>query len=291
MKTLNQDFRTIKYHSFLEEDLKFTEPEISKFHIIPVPYEQTVSYVGGTAFGPAKILEASVQLELFDGKGNPSKKGIFTKPPVIEETPEKLFESMDKSITEVLKLGKTPVILGGEHSVSIGAFKSLLKNKKKFGIVQIDAHGDLRDSFEGSKYSHACVMKRAIDLGIDIFQIGVRSLSLPEVELRKELGIKYIDAAQLYKNGIPKKILPNDFPEEIYLTIDVDGLDPSIIPATGTPEPGGLSWYDTIEILEKITKERKIIGFDVVELAPIPNLHYPEFTCARLIYQLMGMID
>lgn len=291
MKTLNQDFRTIKYHSFLEEDLKFTEPENSKFHIIPVPYEQTVSYGGGTAFGPAKILEASVQLELFDGKGNPSKKGIFTKPPVIEETPEKLFESIDKSITEILKLGKIPVILGGEHSVSIGAFKSLLKNKKKFGIVQIDAHGDLRDSFEGSKYSHACVMKRAIDLGIDIFQIGVRSLSLPEVELRKELGIKYIDAAQLYKNGIPKKILPHDFPEEIYLTIDVDGLDPSIIPATGTPEPGGLSWYDTIEILEKITKERKVTGFDVVELAPIPNLHYPEFTCARLIYQLMGMID
>jgi agmatinase len=234
-------------------------------------------------------LEASSQLEVYDGNSNPSLKGIFTHSPLFADSPEKLLQLMDQAISKALLLSKIPVILGGEHTVSVGAFNSFIKNGKKPGIVQIDAHADLRDSYEGSRFSHACVMKRALDFDLDIFQLGIRSLSPYEAELRKEKKIKYIDAKDLNKK-IPEKILPDDFPEEIYLTIDVDGLDPSIMPSTGTPEPGGLMWYQTLEIIEKISKQKKITGFDLVELAPIENLHFPEFTCARLIYQIMGMI-
>lgn len=294
MKTSNLESNNIKklnYPSFLEEDIGISKPDNALFHIIPIPYEKTVSYGGGTALGPSKILEASMQLELYDGYSNPSKKGIFTREPIFANDYKSLYSLTNKSISKVLELDKIPVILGGEHTVSVAVFESLKNTNKDFGVVQIDAHGDLRDEFENDKYSHACVMKRALDLDIDIFQIGIRSLSLPEVELRKAMSIKSLDAVDIYKKGIPKTILPPDFPKEIYLTIDVDGLDPSIIPATGTPEPGGLMWYETLEIIEKISKERKIIGFDVVELAPIKDLHHPEFTCARLIYQVMGLIE
>ncbi|MCB9480293.1 MAG: agmatinase [Desulfobacteraceae bacterium] len=289
MKTSNQDCHNKKYPLFLEEEIGEISPEKALFHVIPVPYEKTVSYGGGTKNGPLKILEASSQLEVYDGNSNPSKKGIYTHQPLFADSPENLLELMDGAITKTLMLSKIPVILGGEHTVSVGAFNSFIKNGRKPGIVQIDAHADLRDSYEGSKFSHACVMKRALDFGLDIFQLGIRSLSPYEVELRKEKNIRYIDAKDLNKK-IPDKILPDDFPEEIYLTIDVDGLDPSIMPSTGTPEPGGLMWYETLEIIEKISKERKITGFDIVELAPIENIHHPEFTCARLIYQIMGLI-
>ena len=289
MKTSNQDCHNKKYPLFLEDEIGEVLPENALFHVIPVPYEKTVSYGGGTKNGPFKILEASSQLEVYDGNSNPSLKGIFTHSPLFADSPEKLLQLMDQAISKALLLSKIPVILGGEHTVSVGAFNSFIKNGKKPGIVQIDAHADLRDSYEGSRFSHACVMKRALDFDLDIFQLGIRSLSPYEAELRKEKKIKYIDAKDLSKK-IPEKILPDDFPEEIYLTIDVDGLDPSIMPSTGTPEPGGLMWYETLEIIEKISKEKRIIGFDLVELAPIENLHFPEFTCARLIYQIMGMI-
>ncbi|MDY0132156.1 MAG: agmatinase [Desulforegulaceae bacterium] len=289
MKTLNQDYHKASYPCFLEDEIGKVSPENAFFHIIPVPYEKTVSYGGGTKNGPLKILEASSQLEVFDGYSNPSAKGIYTHSPLFADNHKDLFKLMDQAISKTLKLFKIPVILGGEHTVSVGAFNSFMKNGKKPGIVQIDAHADLRDTYEESKFSHACVMKRALDFGLDIFQLGVRSLSPYEVELRKEKNIKYLDAKELNKN-IPDIILPKKFPEEIYLTIDVDGLDPSIMPSTGTPEPGGLMWYETLEIIKKISKEKKIIGFDIVELSPIQNLHFPEFTCARLIYQIMGMI-
>lgn len=289
MKTSKQDCHNRKYPHFLEDEIGETEPENALFHVIPVPYEKTVSYGGGTKNGPLKILEASSQLEVYDGKSNPSKKGIYTHAPLFADNPENLLELMDQAVSKTLRLSKIPVILGGEHTVSVGAFNSYIKNGKKPGIVQIDAHADLRDTYEGSRFSHACVMKRALDFGLDIFQLGIRSLSPYEVDLRKEKNIRYIDAKDLHRK-IPEKILPDDFPEEIYLTIDVDGLDPSIMPSTGTPEPGGLMWYDTLEIIEKISRQRKITGFDIVELAPIENIHHPEFTCARLIYQIMGMI-
>lgn len=157
-------------------------------------------------------------------------------------------------------------------------------------MIQFDAHADLRDTYEGDKMSHACVMRRAVEMGLPLLQIGVRALSVEEVELRRELKIPHHDGERLGRNGLPAQLIPDGFPEKVYITFDVDGLDPSIMPATGTPVPGGLTWWQAMECLEQITADCEVIGFDVVELAPIANLHAADFTAAGLVYNLMGMI-
>ncbi len=277
---------------FLASELGETRPEACLFHVIPACYEKSVSYGKGAGQGPLAILDASQQLELYDGRGIPAQRGIFTHPVLdCEGTPEKELEKIADTVKGTMAAGKIPVLLGGEHTVTVGALKALEASKKSVGIVQFDAHADLRDSYEGSSLSHACVMHRALDMGFYIYQIGVRSLSPGEVELRSQRGIRHLDAAEIADKGIPDTILPDDFPEQVYITFDVDGLDPSVIQATGTPEPGGLLWYDAMKILEKVATEREIIGFDVVELAPIPGFHASDFASARLVYNIMGMID
>ena len=191
---------------------------------------------------------------------------------------------------EVLTAGRIPAILGGEHTITVGATRAFLSGDRRFGVVQLDAHADLRDEYAGSKLNHACTMRRVLDLGVPICQIGVRSLSAEEAKLRDARGIARLDALEVARQGVPETILPEDFPADIYLTIDVDALDPSIVPATGTPEPGGLLWYDTLTILDRVISGRRVLGFDVVELAPIPGLHAPDFTVARLVYEVMGTI-
>ncbi|ACN13261.1 SpeB [Desulforapulum autotrophicum HRM2] len=277
---------------FLASELGETRPESCLFHVIPACYEKSVSYGKGAGQGPLAILDASQQLELYDGSGIPAQRGIFTHP-VIDcgGPPEKELEKISGRVKDAMAAGKVPVLLGGEHTVTVGALKALEASEKSVGIVQFDAHADLRDTYEGTGLSHACVMHRALDMGFYIYQIGVRSLSPGEVVLRREREICHLDAAEIADKGIPDTILPDDFPEQVYITFDVDGLDPSVIQATGTPEPGGLFWYDAMEILEKIAAERKIIGFDVVELAPIPGFHTSDFASARLVYNIMGMID
>ncbi|BCS97370.1 agmatinase [Desulfoluna limicola] len=279
------------YPRFLEEELDEIAPEEALFHVIPVPLEQTVSYGGGTGEGPSAILRSSSQLEVFDGVSNPSEHGIWTAPPVetygaLEEVVGRIEEATARSIS----LGKMPVLLGGEHTVTVGALAACKAAFGEIGIVQIDAHADLRDTYEGSPYSHACVMKRACDMGHTVFQAGIRSLSLPEVAFRKTHPVHHLDARDIAMDGIPETVLPDGFPERIWLTIDVDGLDPSIMPATGTPEPGGLTWYQCQEIIRKAVKGRHVVGFDVVELAPVKGLHFPDFAAARLVYDTMGVI-
>lgn len=270
---------------FLESEIPDLPAEACLFHIIPAPYEKTVSYGGGTAKGPEAILEASYQLEAYDGENCPCEQGIFTHPP------QYTLDFLEREISNVLKLGKLPVLLGGEHTVTYAAFKALKDAGEEFGIIQFDAHADLRDTYEGDKFSHACVMRRAVEMDIPLFQIGVRALSVAEAELRREKNIPYLDGYEVGRNGIPGNLLPEGFPEKVYVTIDVDGLDPSIMPSTGTPEPGGLDWFQTMHCLEQITAEKQVVGFDVVELAPIGNLHAPDFLAARLIYNLMGLIS
>ncbi len=270
--------------------------ESSLFHILPVPLEKSVSYGGGTRLGPSAILKASSQLEVFDGRSTPGEKGIRTRPPVNCRGPvEKVLKRIAVETEMILSHDGIPVILGGEHTVSNGAFQALTRcyngGTGKVGIVQIDAHGDLRNSYEGTIYSHACVMKRALDLGFPLFQLGVRSLSPREIELRKQRNILHRDAPELCAGElVTDASLPEDFPRDVYLTIDVDGLDPSVIPGTGTPEPGGLGWYQTLSLIESVARNRKIIGFDCVELAPRKGSSISEFTAARLIYQVMGII-
>jgi agmatinase len=271
--------------TFLASEIPDLPAEDCLFHVIPAPYEKTVSYGGGAAKGPTAILEASYQLEAYDGESCPCIFGIHTL------KAQYSLEFMEREITEVLKLGKIPVMLGGEHTVTYAALKALKETGDDIGIIQFDAHADLRAEYDGDAFSHACAMHHAVEMDFPLFQIGVRALSLPEVELRAAKNIQYLDGYEIGKRGIPDNLLPDGFPEKVYITIDVDGLDPSIMPATGTPEPGGLNWFQLFQCLEQITANKTVVGFDVVELAPIKDFHAPDFLCARMIYNLMGLIS
>jgi agmatinase len=278
--------------AFLASDVPPPAPEKARFHILPVPYEKTVSYGHGTGLGPEAILRASQQLEVFNGHNCPATEvGIFTHPPVscTGEAPVVLRRISDR-VRDILTLGKIPVILGGEHTVSYAPVAALVEARgADFGVVHFDAHADLRQEYEGTPWSHACVMRRIHELELPVAQFAVRSLSWDEHQYRLDHNIFHLDAAELAEEGLPVLPLPDDFPEDIYLTFDIDALDPSLIPGTGTPEPGGLFWHDAMRLLRQILAGRRLIGFDVVELAPVPNAHVSEFSAARLVYEIMGM--
>jgi agmatinase len=277
--------------NFHGEDVSPSDPEQALFHVIPVPYEKSVSYGTGTANGPQAILDASCQLELFDGKGVPADHGIYTQPMLdCSGSHEEALAGIEKAVTACLAHKKIPVILGGEHTITSGAVRALRQKYSEFGVVQFDAHADLRETYEGSSFSHACVMKRIFDMGVPLFQLGTRSYSLEEHALRRKYAISHIDAEDIFRMDIDGFALPADFPEKVYVSFDVDGLDPSIMPATGTPVPGGLTWYQTMGLLERIMDSRVCIGFDVVELAPVPFLHSASFAAAQLVYAMMGFL-
>lgn len=278
------------YPSFLELDIPPAPFQDAFFHIIPVEMEKSVSYGSGTAKGPRAILEASLQLEAFDNRTVPGRAGIYTHEPLKCHSGSVAddIEAISDEVTRVLKKKGLPVILGGEHTVTLGALKAYIASGLKIGVVQFDAHADLRDTYEDNRFSHACVMRRVYEMGLPFVQIGIRSLSEDEYIFRRSHNLTYHDAEDLKTKGVPAEVLPWDFPEHIYITFDVDCFDAAIMPATGTPEPGGLGWYEVMDLLRKITTGKTICGFDVVELAPIPGMHGPDFTAAKLTYKLMG---
>lgn len=268
-------------------------PENARFHVVPVPYEKTVSYGNGTAKGPAAIIEASSQLERFDGLSDPGAEGIYTWPAVdCSGKPEQVINLISKNVKSILEIKKMPVVLGGEHTVTWGVIKGYLDaGERDFGVVQIDAHADLRDAYEGDKYSHASVMRRVVEAGIPLVQLGCRAFCEEEREARKAHKVLAFDAVDLAPRGTSKIKLPKKFPPRVFFTLDVDGIDPSVLPATGTPVPGGLGWYQTLGLFESVARQRKIIGFDVMEFAPIPGFHAFDFAAALLTYKLMGIVQ
>lgn len=282
----------MKQKRFLESAAKPLKPIDAFFHVIPVPCEKTVSYGGGTAKGPAAIIEASSQIEPFDGFSEPYRLGIYTAPEVnCTGKIEKVIDNIDKAVSLSLAYNAFPVILGGEHSISEGVLRAMKRKYEDFGVVHFDAHADLKATYEGSPHSHACAMRHTVEMGIPLFQVGIRSLVVDEVNYRKEKKIPYIDGYDLGMKKLPGKILPSSFPKKVFFSIDVDGFDPSLFPATGTPEPGGFTWYQFTAIVENILKTRELIGFDFVELAPIKGMHSPDYCAARLIYNIMGYVQ
>lgn len=279
------------FSSFLASEFPDTTPENAGFHIIPVPLERTVSYGAGTHLGPAAILEASQQLEAWDGISSPGTLGFHTCEPInCEQSLDAVFADIMAKVRTALDHGAIPVTLGGEHTVSYAPIRALHDEGKEFGILHFDAHADLRNIYEGDAFSHACVLRRAVeDCGLPLVQFGTRDYSEEEADFRKKAGITAYDAAFLARKGLPRKPLPKRFPKNVYVTFDVDGLDSSLMPATGTPSPGGLFWNDAMHILATCLKGRRLIGFDVVELAPIESLHHADFTAAKLVHALMGM--
>jgi agmatinase len=268
-------------------------PERARFHVVPVPYEKTVSYGGGTRKGPGAIIKASSQLERFDGASDPGAEGIYTWPAVdCSGKPEKVIDLISRNVKAILEMKKIPVVLGGEHTVTWGVIKGYLDaGEKDFGVVQIDAHADLRDAYEGDKYSHASVMRRVVEAGVPLVQLGNRAYCEEEVEARRKHKVLAFDANELVPKNVSKIRLPAKFPRRVFFTVDVDGIDPSVLPATGTPVPGGLGWYQTLGLFESVARQRRIIGFDIMEFAPIPGFHAFDFAAAMLTYKLMGIVQ
>ena len=282
--------------TFLSSEYPQSAPEEALFHVIPAGLERTVSYGGGTARGPGAILEASDQLEADNGTSAPGTRGFFTAPAVEFPGDEAgNLESIADAVRAALRTpGRhLPVVLGGEHTVTVPVLKALLEHYgPTVGVVQVDAHADLRDSYEGTPYSHACAMRRLhADMGIPLVQLGTRAYCAEEREYRAahKDSILALDGRGLEAGNVRELKLPDWFPERLYVSVDVDGLDPSIMPATGTPVPGGLGWWQTIDLLSSVASQREMVGFDVVEFAPIPGLHFADFACADLVHKLMGL--
>lgn len=280
---------------FLSSEYPPVAAENAGFHIIPVPLEQSVSYGAGAARGPEALLAASQQLEAWESGLAPGESGFYTAPAVDCQGPiEDVLGRIESAVAYALACGALPVVLGGEHTVTLGALRALASRAgghgKPFGLVQFDAHADLRPEYEGSPYSHASVMYRAVtDLGLPLVQFAVRDFFREEAEIRQRCHVTHYDANLLNRVGLPELPLPEDFPRDIYITFDVDGLDSSLMPATGTPSPGGLNWREAQFILERCVAGRRVVGLDVVELAPIAGLHHADFTAAKLAHLMMGL--
>lgn len=259
----------------------------SKIVILPVPYDGTSTWVKGADKGPEAIIAASNNMEAYDIETDSEVYllGIHTAEPVLENaSPEKMLKAVYKEVKKLLNRNKFTVSIGGDHSLSIGAIQAHAEKFQDLTIVQIDAHADLRDKYRGSKNNHACVMARAKELA-PVVQIGIRSMSVEE-SFKLEAGHVFL-ARDINNNETWKYDMLSILSKNVYITFDLDALDPSIMPSTGTPEPGGLFWYQAIEILRRISEKSNIVGFDVVELCPNPATKAPDFLASKLIYKLL----
>ncbi len=261
--------------------------------IVPVAYDLTTSYGPGARFGPRALLNASANVELFDDElgFSPTDVGVHTSD-IIEQIvagPERMIEAVADAIGGVLDDGRFPVLVGGDHSLSVGAFRALATREKSLTILQLDAHADLREEYQGSPFSHACVMARAREL-FPCVQVGIRSISAPEFERVQRERLPLFPARRCHddREAVVREAI-SCLGQRIYLTIDLDVLDPSILPSTGTPEPGGFRWDEICWFVRELTKGREVVGFDLMELAPIPGLHAPDFMAAKLLNKVLGL--
>ncbi|HET6203760.1 MAG TPA: agmatinase [Planctomycetota bacterium] len=291
--------------AFLGLEPAFCDRRRSRFAVLPVPYEKTTTYRKGTARGPAAILEASEQVELYDERAEdePHRAGITTLPPFeFPGPPEALAAALEKRVGEILDGKQIPVILGGEHSISLGPIRAAKSRFPSLGVLHFDAHGDLRDEYEGTRYGHGCVMRRVLEAKVPIVQVGVRSLSIEEAQATRrarpgaiekppsgEALTFYMHDLPAFGDGLAAAVL-SALPDPVYLSFDLDAFDSSLMAATGTPEPGGLLWEPVLRILDSVARARRIVALDFVELLPTPGLHACEFLAARLAYRAIGSV-
>ena len=267
---------------------EYSSSDNSSIVIVPVPYDGTSTWIKGADKGPDAIIEASANMELYDIETDSEvyTKGIFTDSPVQGLSfPEEVVETIESIVRYHIEDEKFVVVIGGEHSISIGSVKANAQNHNDLTVLQLDAHSDLRDEYNGSKYSHACVMARIAEL-CPFLQVGIRSMDSSEKKRMDKKRTFLAEDILNDKNWI-KKIVPK-LSKTTYITIDLDVFDPSIMPSTGTPEPGGLFWYDVLALLKAVSENTNIIGFDVVELCPDNRNKAPNFLAAKLIYKLLS---
>ena len=266
---------------------EFTAFESSKIVILPVPYDGTTTWIKGSDKGPKASLEASTNLEMndIDTGSEVHKLGIHTADPVSEaSSPQAMVDEVYARVKALYKKKKFPVVLGGEHTVSIGAMKAASEQFSDLTILQFDAHADMRDTYNGSNFDHHCVMSRASEMA-PVVQVGIRSMSVGERDNIKPERVFY--AMQIYDQSTWMYELLNKLSRNVYITIDLDVLNPSIMASTGTPEPGGMNWFDIINILKKISEQVNIVGFDITELVPNKENKAPDYLVAKLIYTML----
>ena len=284
------NLKSINYN-FLGIPSEFSEFEKSEFVILPVPYEQTTTYQAGTKHAPQAIIKASHEVETFDEelKFEPYQAGICTLNlmEISSVGPSAMLERIHQTTKQLIGAGKKTVMLGGEHTISIGAVKALKEKYPHLSVLQMDAHADLRDSYQENKFSHACVMRRIAEI-CPFAGVGVRNLSAEEHAFVEENKLTLFYSQEMKDNRRWKEQVMEQLGSDVYLTLDLDVLDPSIMPAVGTPEPGGLLWYETLDFLKELVQKRNLVGFDVVELCPIPGMVAPDFLAAKLIYKIIG---
>lgn len=276
--------------NFLGLDESLSSFEKSKVAILPVPYEGTTTYIKGTAKGPAAILAASQQIEFFDDElgAEPCKSGVATLPPLsfAGQSHEQALSKISEMAKKFLESDKFFVGLGGEHSITIPIVQEAVKIYSRLSVLQLDAHSDLRDSYEGSRLNHACVMARVNEC-CDFVSIGLRSGVMKEQE-NIRAGAHLIYAKDMAGKNDWQQSVFDALSDTVYLTFDLDFFDPSIMPAVGTPEPGGFHWYETLAFLKEVFEQKKVVACDVVELCPIERLVHPDFLAAKLVYKLIG---
>ncbi len=265
--------------------------EKSKVVIMPVPYGKTVSFRKGTENGPRAILGASNSLELFDeelGKDT-YKIGIHTLGELEAQdlSSEEMIAQVQKKTSSLIKDSKFPVIIGGEHSVTIGAVNALLRAHKHVSVLYLDAHYDLRDNYNGSKLNHACVARRLSEM-CRVVIVGARNLSKEEKNFLPNSNVSVFNVYDILDMHNWKEKIKDSLSDNVYISIDLDVFDTSVMPSVGTPEPGGLGWYEVLELVRFVIEYKNIIGFDVVELCPIKDMVAPDFMAAKLIYKLLG---
>ncbi len=314
-------------NNFLGLPQRYSDYARARFAVLPIPYDSTTSFQTGTREGPSAIIRASQQVELFDEEleGEFYKAGVATLDSVLPNMtgPQAMHDDVYQAARRVVKDGKTIVGLGGEHSITSGLVRAVLGRHKKLSILQIDAHLDLRQEWEGTPYSHASAMRRCLDLGINLVSVGIRNISAEEHAFLKKNGqpsprpsregrgdsragsarrapspplirghqggsVEVVTARQAHIDDDWVDRAINALSENVFVTIDIDGFDPAYAPGTGTPEPGGLDWYQVTGLLRLVAAEKKIVGMDVVEVMPIPGQAVTEFLAARLIYKLIA---
>jgi len=267
---------------------KYTQLDQAEIVLIPVPYDGTSTYGKGADKGPDAILDASENMELYDieTRSEVYKQGVFIAPTISEDaSPESMTEAVDSTVSDYISKGKFVTMLGGEHSVSIGSIRAFNRKYNNLSVLQLDAHSDLRPEYMGSACNHACALHEASKT-CNTVQVGIRSMDTVELPFVKEEN--FFTSYAIRNNPNWQSDVLSRLTDNVYITIDLDAFDPSIMPSTGTPEPGGLLWNETLDLLKKVFKKCNVVGFDIVELAPIEQLHAPDFLAAKLYYKMLS---
>jgi agmatinase len=280
--------------TFLGLDGRSADYDAARFAILPIPYDATTSFSAGAREGPRAIIAASRQVEDYDvelGRES-SRVGIATLDPLEPDArgPEAMHARIYRRARGIVRDGKFLIGLGGEHSVTSALVRAVHGRHKRLSVLQIDAHADLRNSYHDSPHSHACVMRRIHDMGIEAIGVGIRSYSREEARFIQSAKKKIIAARRCHEGSAWIDDVTRSLGEAVYVTIDIDGFDPAFAPGTGTPEPGGFDWYQVTGLLAAVAKQREIVGADVVEVRPLPPATVTEFLAARLVYRIIGLV-